>query len=61
MVLKTTLNGQSNPTVFYLVATCLGLEIDHHQSRHTVITMEVINAIYIIECFCGIPQVLTII
>jgi hypothetical protein len=48
IVFKTTLNGQSNPNVLYLVATCLGVEIDHHQDKHTVIQMKVINAICII-------------
>jgi hypothetical protein len=34
-IFKTTLNGQSNTTVSYLVATCFSLEIVHHQARYT--------------------------
>jgi hypothetical protein len=31
----STVNGQSNIPMFYSVATCSGVEINHHQARYS--------------------------
>jgi hypothetical protein len=40
-IFKTTQNGRSNPTFFYSIAACVGLDIDRHRATYAVINEQV--------------------